>query len=190
MHHRLPGGTRATKRAFCPGPRRGTFLNAGAANRAIRAGRSRSEGCAPSSGYDDSFVTMTQFAREARSGRGSSRAAPPEKEVPVAQRYVKPGWFTKHIFNRLVAVLTRLGLSVWGSRVLEVDGRTDRRAATNSGQPANARPDALSRRTARPDAVGADLRAAGKGHPARQAREPFSATGCLTPGRRRSSAHI
>jgi hypothetical protein len=43
--------------------------------------------------------------------------------VSVAQRYVKPGWFTKHIFNRLV-VLTQLGLSVWGSRVLEVNGRT------------------------------------------------------------------
>ena len=41
----------------------------------------------------------------------------------MAQRYVKPGWFTKHIFNRLVAVLTRLGVSVWGSRVLEVNGR-------------------------------------------------------------------
>lgn len=38
--------------------------------------------------------------------------------------YQRPGWFTKHIFNRLVALLTRLGLSVWGSRVLQVRGRT------------------------------------------------------------------
>jgi deazaflavin-dependent oxidoreductase (nitroreductase family) len=40
------------------------------------------------------------------------------------ERYVKPGWFTRHVFNRIVAVATRAGLSVWGSRVLEVRGRT------------------------------------------------------------------
>src|SRR3954449_2766900 len=39
-------------------------------------------------------------------------------------RYVKPGWFTRHVFNGLVAAATRVGLSVWGSRVLEVRGRT------------------------------------------------------------------
>lgn len=39
-------------------------------------------------------------------------------------RYVKPGWFTRNVFNRVVAVATRGGLSVWGSRVLEVRGRT------------------------------------------------------------------
>jgi deazaflavin-dependent oxidoreductase (nitroreductase family) len=38
--------------------------------------------------------------------------------------YKKPDWFTKHVFNATVAGLTRLGLSVWGSRVLEVRGRT------------------------------------------------------------------
>jgi len=37
--------------------------------------------------------------------------------------FKRPGWFTKHVFNRSVATLTRLGLSVWGSRVLEVRGR-------------------------------------------------------------------
>ncbi len=37
--------------------------------------------------------------------------------------YREPGWFTRHIFNRLVAGLTRLGVSVWGSRVLRVRGR-------------------------------------------------------------------
>src|SRR5215469_6489841 len=37
--------------------------------------------------------------------------------------YKQPGWFTKHVFNATVAVFTRLGLSVWGSRVLEVKGR-------------------------------------------------------------------
>ena len=38
-------------------------------------------------------------------------------------RYQRPGWFTRHLFNPLVAVLTRLGLSIAGSRVLEVTGR-------------------------------------------------------------------
>jgi deazaflavin-dependent oxidoreductase (nitroreductase family) len=38
-------------------------------------------------------------------------------------RFQKPGWFTKNVFNRLVAALTRMGISVWGSRVLEVRGR-------------------------------------------------------------------
>lgn len=38
-------------------------------------------------------------------------------------RYLKPDWFTTHIFNPTVALLTRLGLSVWGSRVLRVRGR-------------------------------------------------------------------
>ncbi len=39
-------------------------------------------------------------------------------------RYRKPSWITQHIFNNAVAVLTRAGISVWGSRVLEVTGRT------------------------------------------------------------------
>ena len=37
--------------------------------------------------------------------------------------YQEPGWFTRNVFNRTVAGLTRLGISVWGSRVLEVPGR-------------------------------------------------------------------
>jgi deazaflavin-dependent oxidoreductase (nitroreductase family) len=41
----------------------------------------------------------------------------------MAEHYKRPGWFTKHVFNRIVAVLTRAGISVWGSRVLEVPGR-------------------------------------------------------------------
>lgn len=35
----------------------------------------------------------------------------------------KPGWFTVNVLNRLVAWLTRRGVSVWGSRVLAVRGR-------------------------------------------------------------------
>jgi deazaflavin-dependent oxidoreductase (nitroreductase family) len=41
----------------------------------------------------------------------------------VGEHYRAPGWFTAHVFNRLVAGLTRAGISVWGSRVLEVRGR-------------------------------------------------------------------
>ena len=43
--------------------------------------------------------------------------------MPIAARYQRPGWFTKNVFNRLVAALTRVGVSVAGSRVLEVRGR-------------------------------------------------------------------
>jgi deazaflavin-dependent oxidoreductase (nitroreductase family) len=42
--------------------------------------------------------------------------------------YKKPGWMTKHVFNGIVSGLTRMGVSVAGSRVLEVKGR-------KSGQP-------------------------------------------------------
>lgn len=38
-------------------------------------------------------------------------------------RYLAPGWFTRHVVNRGIAALTRCGVSVWGSRVLEVRGR-------------------------------------------------------------------
>ncbi len=42
----------------------------------------------------------------------------------VAARYLAPGWFTRNVFNRVVAFLTRHGVSVAGSRVLAVRGRT------------------------------------------------------------------
>jgi deazaflavin-dependent oxidoreductase (nitroreductase family) len=42
--------------------------------------------------------------------------------------YRRPGWFTRHVANRIVIGLTRIGISVLGSRVLEVRGR-------KSGQP-------------------------------------------------------
>jgi deazaflavin-dependent oxidoreductase (nitroreductase family) len=41
----------------------------------------------------------------------------------VESHYQRPGWFTRNVFNRVVAALTRLGVSVAGSRVLEVRGR-------------------------------------------------------------------
>ena len=45
--------------------------------------------------------------------------APSESE----SRYVRPAWFTKHVFNPIVALFTRAGVSVWGSRELRVRGR-------------------------------------------------------------------
>ena len=41
----------------------------------------------------------------------------------MTEHYQAPGWFTTNVFNRLVAMLTRAGVSVYGSRVLEVRGR-------------------------------------------------------------------
>lgn len=38
--------------------------------------------------------------------------------------YRRPGWITTKLFSPAVAFLTRRGISVWGSRVLEVRGRT------------------------------------------------------------------
>jgi deazaflavin-dependent oxidoreductase (nitroreductase family) len=41
----------------------------------------------------------------------------------MAERFQRPGWFTTHVFDPAVTALTRAGLSVAGSRVLEVRGR-------------------------------------------------------------------
>jgi deazaflavin-dependent oxidoreductase (nitroreductase family) len=38
-------------------------------------------------------------------------------------QYAKPGWFTRNVFNRAVALMTNAGISVWGSRTLWVRGR-------------------------------------------------------------------
>ena len=40
-----------------------------------------------------------------------------------SDHFQEPGWFTKHVFNQAVALLTRMGVSVWGSRELRVRGR-------------------------------------------------------------------
>jgi deazaflavin-dependent oxidoreductase (nitroreductase family) len=52
--------------------------------------------------------------------RGTAMTA---ASTPGPSHYREPGWFTKNVFNRLVAVLTRMGVSVWGSRELRVRGR-------------------------------------------------------------------
>ena len=38
--------------------------------------------------------------------------------------YRAPSWFDRKVMNPMVGGLTRLGLSFWGSRILEVRGRT------------------------------------------------------------------
>jgi deazaflavin-dependent oxidoreductase (nitroreductase family) len=39
-------------------------------------------------------------------------------------RYREPGWLTRNVFNKLIQQLTRRGVSVYGSRELQVRGRT------------------------------------------------------------------
>ena len=41
----------------------------------------------------------------------------------TSAHYKAPGWFTRNVFNRVVAGFTRTGVSVLGSRVLESRGR-------------------------------------------------------------------
>jgi hypothetical protein len=68
----------------------------------------------------------------ARNARGTQSVD--ERTESQSLRYVAPDWFTRNVFNRIVAALTRLGISVWGSRVLEVRGRKSgepRRTAVN-----------------------------------------------------------
>jgi deazaflavin-dependent oxidoreductase (nitroreductase family) len=44
--------------------------------------------------------------------------------VTAETHYKAPGWFTRNVFNRSIAFLTRHGVSVLGSRVLAVKGRS------------------------------------------------------------------
>jgi deazaflavin-dependent oxidoreductase (nitroreductase family) len=50
--------------------------------------------------------------------------------TPAPPHYRRPDWFTTNVFNRVVALLTRLGVSVLGSRVLRVAGRKSGRLYT------------------------------------------------------------
>ncbi len=88
----------------------------------------------------------------------------------------RPGWFTSHVFNPCVALLTRMGISLFGSRVLEVRGR-------KSGEPRRTPVNLLSFQGARylvaprGDTQWArNLRAAGEGRLLVGSRsEPFTA---------------
>ncbi|MBS1891125.1 MAG: nitroreductase family deazaflavin-dependent oxidoreductase [Actinobacteria bacterium] len=50
----------------------------------------------------------------------NAAVTPPD---PAATGFQEPGWFTRNVFNRAVAGLMAMGISVKGSRVLEVKGR-------------------------------------------------------------------
>ena len=71
-----------------------------------------------------------------------------------------PGWFTRNVFNRFVAFVTRHGVSVMGSRVLR-QGPFERRVADHAGQPSGTRRSAVPGVTARRGPMGSQL--AGRG---------------------------
>ncbi len=54
----------------------------------------------------------------------SNASISPSTPEPVPVHYKRPDWFTRNIFNTLVKGMTRMGVSVMGSRVLEHRGRT------------------------------------------------------------------
>jgi deazaflavin-dependent oxidoreductase (nitroreductase family) len=81
----------------------------------------------------------------------------------MAERYLAPGWFTKRVFNLVVAGLTRAGVTVAGSRVLAVRGRRSGEWRTN---PVNLLVEGGSRYLVAPRGVTdwvRNLRAAGEG---------------------------
>jgi deazaflavin-dependent oxidoreductase (nitroreductase family) len=43
--------------------------------------------------------------------------------APSPPSFQQPGWFTRNVFNRAINGLMALGVSIMGSRVLEVKGR-------------------------------------------------------------------
>ena len=55
----------------------------------------------------------------------------------TSQRYVQPDWFTRTVFNPAVRGLTRLGISVVGSRELRVLGRKSGQWRATPGQRAH-----------------------------------------------------
>jgi deazaflavin-dependent oxidoreductase (nitroreductase family) len=48
---------------------------------------------------------------------------PTTTTTPAAARYLAPGWFTRHVMNRGIRRLARLGLAPAGLRELRVRGR-------------------------------------------------------------------
>jgi deazaflavin-dependent oxidoreductase (nitroreductase family) len=64
-----------------------------------------------------SIETTTQNRTE------PGRSEPPAAS-PVGPHYQAPGRITRSVMNPTIARLTRWGVSVWGSRLLDVPGRT------------------------------------------------------------------
>ena len=63
-------------------------------------------------------------AGAAGNATASGDAAPDGNPAAAHFQRKRPGWFTKNVFNRMLEGLMGLGFSVWGSRVLEVRGRS------------------------------------------------------------------
>ena len=55
--------------------------------------------------------------------------------APSEPLYTRPGWFTRTIFNPLVAGLHKLGISLQGSQTLAVRGRKSGEMKTNPVNP-------------------------------------------------------
>jgi deazaflavin-dependent oxidoreductase (nitroreductase family) len=66
-------------------------------------------------------VTTTEPTTAEMTSTGATDSA--TDRLGTSARYDAPGWITRHIMNPVVEGLTRCGLSVWGSRILEVRGR-------------------------------------------------------------------
>ena len=71
--------------------------------------------------YGKSVMEALKFRAHVRLA-GPTRSRGQTGIVPA--HYRAPGWFTRNVFNRSVAFLTRHGVSIAGSRVLAVRGRT------------------------------------------------------------------
>ena len=50
-------------------------------------------------------------------------------------KFIEPGWFTRNVFNRIVNVAGRLGLSLAGHRTLTVKGRKSGKPLTTPVNP-------------------------------------------------------
>jgi hypothetical protein len=73
----------------------------------------------------------------------------------ATNHYREPGWFTTHVFNKAVARATRLGISIWGSRVLEVRGARSHESSIRlhpspTTEPVGARPSRATRELSGP----------------------------------------
>ena len=95
-------------------------------------------------------MTTTLHTEEATM---STTPTPQPPDQPAAH-YKRPDWFTRNVMNKLMSGLTRLGVSVRGSRVLEHRGRDQRQAPPHPGQPPDDRGHPVPRRPPGRDPVG------------------------------------
>jgi deazaflavin-dependent oxidoreductase (nitroreductase family) len=67
------------------------------------------------------MIDMSEHTTNTDTNTDTNTVGPPATPTP---HYVPPDRFTRRVFNPAVSRLTRWGVSVWGSRILEVPGRT------------------------------------------------------------------